>query len=244
MTTAAWYLLKSESTWARWFNVIHFPYTGWHLSYVVLGACLADQLNLALLGWTLLAFFLGMGIAAHCFDLLEGDPLRLGIPRLHLWIVAGIALASAAGIGLWQLALGNIPWFILGLIGLGIIFAAGYSLEWPGLHGDWQFTLWWAGFPLIVSYLAQGLDFTPALIPVLIFALASATAQRVISTRARYLRRQVDDVSIMTDFAHCLEVEGETVGKSWMLLPLDRSLAWLSLAMVALALEVLAWRTM
>ena len=71
-TTTAWYILDSQRWWARWLNVLHLPYTGWHLSYVVIGASLADTISWTLLGWTLLAFFLGMGIASHCFDLLQG----------------------------------------------------------------------------------------------------------------------------------------------------------------------------
>ena len=63
MTTAAWYVVPSKRPWARWFNTLHWPYTLWHLSYVAIGAALADQVNWALLGWTMVAFFLGMGVA-------------------------------------------------------------------------------------------------------------------------------------------------------------------------------------
>mgnify|MGYP001588205755 CR=1 FL=1 len=241
MTTAAWYLLKTQAPWAKWFNVIHWPYTLFHLSYVVIGACLAKELNLPLLGWTLLAFFLGMGIGAHCYDLVKGDPLKLGLHPGTLIIVGFLALAGAVGIGLWQVWLDNVSLYLVVASAVGLILATGYGLEWKGLHGNWQFAAWWAGFPLIVSYLAQGLAFTPVLIPVLIFALASATAQRVLSTRARYLRRLVGKAKVelwSLDGDYYLE------SKDSLLKPLDTTLAWLSLAMVALAGGLLAWRLM
>ena len=245
MTTAAWYLLKSQSLWARWFNVLHLPFTGWHLSYIVIGACLADSVNLPLLGWTLLAFFLGMGIGAHCFDLFKGDPLKLGLNPRALILVGGLGLILATGVGLWQILLGSVQLELILVLPVGLILALGYGLEWKGLHGDWQFALWWAGFPLIVSYLAQGLDFTWALIPVLIFALTSATAQRVLSTKARYLRRRVSESELYLREWNANENEflyGKRYDKMWILEPLDHSLAWLSLTMLTLALGVLVWR--
>lgn len=230
MTTTAWYILDSQRWWAKWVNVLHLPYTGWHLSYVVIGASLADTISWTLLGWTLLAFLLGMGIASHCFDLLQGDPLRLKLPRTQLGVVGFGALGVAVSIGLSQWALGNVPIIAIVFIALGIVFAIGYNLEWPGLHGNWQFATWWGVFPLIVGYLAQGLDFSPALIPAVVFAFTSAYAQRVFSTRARLLRRQTltDDLS---------------AGKTWMLEPLDGGLTWLSIMMVALAVTLAAYRT-
>ncbi len=155
MTTAAWYIVPSKSLWARWFNTLHWPYTLWHLSYPVIGASLATQLNWELLGWTVLAFFLGMGIAAHCFDLIQGDPLRLGLSRRALWVVAMAALTAAAAIGVWQWYAQAVPNVIIIFVGLGMALASGYNLEWPGLHGDWQFAAWWAVFPLLVGYFAQ-----------------------------------------------------------------------------------------
>ena len=66
--------------WRDWWNLLHAPYTAWHLSYVVIGAALAPHVDVSRLVATLLAFFLAVGIAAHALDELRGRPLRTRIP--------------------------------------------------------------------------------------------------------------------------------------------------------------------
>ncbi len=238
----AWYIIQSGRNWARWVNILHLPYTAWHLSYPALGAALAVELNGPVLAWTIVAFFLGMGVGAHCFDLLQGDPLRLGLPRPQLWAVGLVFVGAAAGVGAWQIAAGNVPVEILAALPVGVLLALGYSLEWKGLHGDWQFSVWWGLFPFLVGYFAQGLGFTPGVILGGAFTLLSSRAQRVLSTRARFLRRDVEDFGIMTGMADCLIVDDHAVGKDWVLAPLDQGLMWFSLAMPALAGTVVLWR--
>lgn len=246
MTTAtAWYVIPSTNVWARWFNMLHWPYTLWHLSYSVIGAALATELNWALLGWTVLAFFLGMGVAAHALDLLQGDPLRQGINRKALAVVAAVALAGASLIGALQVFWGNVSlWLMIGIL-LGVLLSAGYNLEWPGFHGDWQFAAWWAVFPFLVGYLAQGIDFEPMVVAVGMFLFITATVQRILSTRVRYLRRKVRGVGISLEIFHEEAVSGNhwpwVVGtaawdqKRWMLEPDEKALGWLSAGMVVLA---------
>ena len=246
MTTTAWYILPSRYIWARWLNILHLPYTGWHLSYPVLGAALASELNGPVLGWTVLAFFFGMGIAAHAFDLAHNDPLRLGLRWGHLVGVGSVTLLVACGIGVWQVWIGNVPVLMTLAVPAGIILAAGYNFEVPGFHGDWQFAAWWAVFPLMVGYFAQGMEWTPALVPLLLFAFFTATAQRVLSTRARYLRRQVQGAAVSLQ-NHWDEGSGQWLWgaqgfKPWILAPLDQGLMWLSLAMPVLAAMVVLWR--
>ena len=49
--------------WRDLVTLLHPPYTLWHLSYVAIGAAIAPTFDAALLGWTLLAFF----VAIFCF---------------------------------------------------------------------------------------------------------------------------------------------------------------------------------
>jgi hypothetical protein len=245
VTTPAWYVIPSPRWWARWLNALHFPYTAWHLSYPVLGAMLAETVNWAVLGWTVLAFFLGMGVAAHCADLLNGDPLKLGLRRRHLEVVAVAAVLAAVGIGVWQLWAGNVPQAVALAIPVGALLSSGYGKEWPGLHGDRQFATWWAVFPLMVGYFSQGVALCPALGPALTFALASAYAQRVLSTRARFLRRRVGKAMVSLEAWHEEHQEylyGRPEFKPWLLAPLDQALMWLSLMMVSLAAGLVVFR--
>jgi hypothetical protein len=102
-------------------------------------------------------------------------------------------------------------------------------------------------FPFLVGYFAQGIDFTPALILGGAFCLLSSRAQRVLSTRARYLRRRVQGVTVSLQdqpaapgLTPVADFEGEMFWghmelKPWLLAPLDQGLMWASLAMPALA---------
>ncbi|MEO8293591.1 MAG: hypothetical protein ABI635_10715, partial [Actinomycetota bacterium] len=58
----AFYALRGGG-WRDYWSLLHPPYTIWHLSYVVIGACLAPQLHVGWLVETLAAFFLAMGVA-------------------------------------------------------------------------------------------------------------------------------------------------------------------------------------
>lgn len=227
----AWYTIRGDSYPVRWLNLMHWPYTLFHLSFVVIGAAVAPDLSLTLLGWTGLAFFLGMGISAHAYDLLRGDPLRLGLPRLHLHLAGVLALAGACGIGAWQVVIGNVSPGLSIFIPLGVLFAVGYGLECPGLHGDWQFPTWWAVFPLLVAYFVQGITWTWVLIPVVAFTFLAAHTQRVLSTRVRFIRRKMGH----------LEADGG-ISKEWLLDPDEKALAYLSFAMVTLAAGLLVLR--
>jgi len=240
VAAAAWYIVPSENPWARWFNLLHWPYTLWHLSYVVIGAGLADGLSWPLLGWTLLAFFLGMGVAAHCFDLLHGDPLRLGLKAGQLRFVGLAALAGAMSIGIWQIWAGQVPAQLVFAVPTGAALAYGYGQEWKGFHGDWQFASWWAVFPFLVGYLAQGLDFSFELLPVGIFLFLTARVQRILSTRVRYLRRQVGKATVALETWHEGQQEwlfGAMELKPWLLAADEKALGWLAAAMVLYAVS-------
>ena len=92
----AYYTARSRG-WRRdiW-AVLHPPYTAWHLSYVVIGACLAPKLDAVNLAATLLAFFLAVGISAHALDELKGRPLGTEIPGSVLTVAAAEAAIGLA----------------------------------------------------------------------------------------------------------------------------------------------------
>ncbi len=221
--------------------MLHWPYTLWHLSYVAIGAALVSDLDMVLLGWTVLAFFLGMGIAGHAFDLTSGDPLKLGIRARLLWAVGFISIALAGLIGAAQIMLGNVSPWLLFCIPFGIVLAVGYGKEWKYLHGDWQFAAWWGMFPLLVGYLAQDVSWNPSLIPAAVFAYLSSSAQRTISTRSRYLRRRVGEVSIglQEEVSPYGYTRWKDEDKSWMLSPMDQALRLLSFALPLIAIMLI-----
>ena len=67
----AFYALRPGG-WRDYVTLLHPPYTAWHLSYVVVGGCLAAEVDWWTLGLTVLAFALAMGVGAHALDELDG----------------------------------------------------------------------------------------------------------------------------------------------------------------------------
>jgi hypothetical protein len=172
-----------------WITLLHPPYTAWHLSYVALGAALAEHTSGARLAWTLAAFMLAVGVAAHCLDELNGRPLGTRLPGSLLAGAAAVSLAGAAAIGLWGISSIGIYLLPFVLIGVGLVLAYNLELFGGALHTDHVFALGWGAFPVLVGGFAQ----TGAIsLPVVLgaaFAAATSLAQRALSNWARRLRR-------------------------------------------------------
>jgi hypothetical protein len=229
----------SRRTARDWWTVLHPPYTLWHLSYVVVGSCLVDPVDASRLGFTLLAFFLAVGIGAHALDELHGRPLGTAIPSRTLTVAAVVGIGGAAGIGVLGISRVGLP--LAGFIVIGVTLAVGYNLElFDGrLHTDTVFAGAWGAFPVLTGYYAQHERIDLAAVAAAVFAYFLSMAQRRLSTPARALRRKT---------AH---VEGTIVSSSGdrtdidharLLAPLEGALRALSWAMVCLAIGLVLAR--
>ena len=190
---SAFYALAPGS-WRDWWTLLHPPYTLWHLSYVVIGASLAPDVNLRWLGETLLAFFRAMGLAAHALDELHSRPLATRIPSGVLigLAVAGLAGAVALGVdGVIRVS----PW-LGAFIVVGAFLVVAYNLELLGgaFHSDLWFALAWGGFPVLTAYFAQTAELSVAAVVAAGACAVLSAAQRVLSTPVRRLRRHVVSV--------------------------------------------------
>jgi hypothetical protein len=189
----AFYALPSGG-WRDYWTLLHPPYTVWHLSYVVLGASVAPALNWARLEWSLLGFFLGMGITAHCLDELNGRPLRTRIPSpvLKALAIGGVAGAVALGVmGAIQVT----AWLLV-FVAFGGFIVVAYNLELFGgaFHSDLWFALSWGAFPAVTAAFAQdGVLRWPAIVIGAACFVLSVT-QRTLSTPVRRLRRSIEEV--------------------------------------------------
>lgn len=232
-------MLRGRSYPIRFINLLHLPYLVLHLSLVAMGAAVAPDMDWIILGWTILGFAIGMGVGSHALDLVAGDPLRLGLPRSHLWILAVGSLAGASGLALWLAVVGAIPGWILIAVPVGILLALGYGLEWPLLHRDpYAFPLFWGVFPFLVAFFAQGIAWEWALIPAALFCYLVSWMQRILSHRTRYLRRhagRVEGVMRGRD-GH---IHGYDDMREWMIEPLDGALGLLSLSGPSVAILLL-----
>jgi hypothetical protein len=225
--------------WRDYVTLVHPPYTLWHLSYVVIGAALAPHFHAALLGWTLFAFFLAMGVGAHALDELRGRPLQTLIPARTLVALASTSIAAAAAIGIVVAVQRDLWLLVFVAAGAGLVVA--YNLELFGgrLHGDPWFSLGWGAFPVLTAYFASAHTLrSPALLAA-VFAALLSRAQRVLSTPVREIRRRTRMVS-----GHIERTDGSIV-------PLDaqsiagapeRALQTLSVAVIAIALALVLLR--
>jgi hypothetical protein len=220
-------------------TLLHPPYTAWHLSYVALGAGLAERVDGARLAWTMAAFLLAVGIAAHCLDELNGRPLDTRLPTPALATAGAVALAGAAAIGLWGIS--SIGFWLLPfvLIGVGLVLAYNLELFGGALHSDEIFALGWGAFPVLVGGFAQ----TGAVeLPVVIgaaFAAATSLAQRQLSNWARRLRR--GGLRVEGSIQHAGEPP-EALDLATLTAPAETSLRALAAAHVLLAAALVALR--
>jgi hypothetical protein len=222
-----------------WWTLLHPPYTVWHLSYVVLGAAIAPTRDWTALGFSVLAFFLAVGLAAHALDELHGRPLKTGLSESTLWTVSALALGGAVGLGVigsffWD----GTNWALAVAIPLGMLLVVGYNQELFGgvLHTDHAFAWGWGGFPVVVGYVAQSPDQTPSLLLAATAATGTSYAQRHLSTPARRLRRRTASVG-----GTLTTVDGASIrlDSSTLLAPLEKALQALSWAIPMAAVALL-----
>jgi len=190
----AFYALQPGG-WRDYVTLLHPPYTLWHLSYVAIGAALAPAMKWGLLGWTLLAFLLAMGIGAHALDELHGRPLATRIPRAVLVGLAAASVAAACAIGI-VVALHSTLWLLV-FVAFGAFVVAAYNLELFGgaFHSDVWFAVAWGAFPVLTAYFASAERLRVAALAAAAFGLMSSLAQRWLSTQVRLVRRGVESVT-------------------------------------------------
>jgi len=187
----AFYALRAGG-WRDYVTVLHVPYTAWNLSYVALGAALAPHFRTGRMIWTLVAFALALGIAAHLFDELHGRPLGTEIPAPVLVVVAAVSLAGACAIGVWA----AFAWHehaLIAFVAAGGLLAPAYNLEWFGgaLHNAWGLALSWAAFPVLTAYFAQAGTLRAEALLAAGFATAMILVQHTLSKPVRHARRRL-----------------------------------------------------
>jgi heme O synthase-like polyprenyltransferase len=234
----AWYALE-RGGWRDYVTLLHPPYTAWHLSYVVIGGCLAPVVAWERLGAVVAAFALAVGVGAHALDELSGRPLRTKIPDRVLVALAAVSILGACTIGLVG-ALTFEAWLAL-LIPLGLFLVLAYNLELAGgrFHSDVWFGLAWGGFPVLNGYAAVAGDVRGVTALAAVFAVLLSLAQRVLSNHVRYVRRQVVAVRGELELA---DATRKPLDARRLTAPAETGLRLLSLATVVLAATLVALR--
>jgi len=235
----AFYAAGGGGPLRQWWTVLHPPYTAWHLGYVVIGGCLASQVDWGVLGLTVLAFALALGVGAHALDEWHGRPLGTTIPG---WLLVAVAAGSVAAAGVIGIVVStSTTWWLLVPIVVGAALVPVYNLELFGglLHDDVGFALSWGAFPVVTAYLAQTGTMRVETILVAAWATALSIAQRRLSTAARWARREVvsiDGTAILRDGSSV------AIDRPHLLLAPESALRFLTASVVLLAAGLVAMR--
>jgi hypothetical protein len=237
-TRPAFYAL-APGGWRDYVTLLHPPYTLWHLSYVAIGAALAPRFKTDVLVFALVAFFLGMGVAAHALDELHGRPLKTRIGNTMLVALAVASLAGASAIGV-IVALRTSLWLIV-FVATGTFIAVAYNLELFGgrFHGDPWFSLAWGAFPVLATYFAAAEAIRVEAVLAAAFAAFTSHAQRRLSTPVRLVRRRAREVSGRIEL-----IDGSTIAitPDTFTAESERAMRALSAGIVSLALALVLLR--
>jgi hypothetical protein len=225
--------------WRDYVTLLHAPYTAWHLSYVVIGGCLAPAVAWGRLGATVAAFALAVGIGAHALDELRDRPLRTAIPDRVLLGLAVVSIGAACAIGLVGAAIFE-PWIAL-LVPLGVFLVLAYNLELAGgrFHTDLWFGLAWGGFPVVCGYAAVAGDLGAVALVAAAFGVLLSLAQRALSSHVRFVRRRVVSVEGEIELA---DGSREPLDAKSLIAAEERGLRLLAAATVVLAAAMVAFR--
>ncbi len=234
----AFYALRPGG-WRDALTLLHPPYTAWHLSYVAIGAAVAPHFYGYRLVWTLVAFLLGVGVAAHALDELHGRPLGTRMSDRTLMVLAALSLAGATAIGVVGAV--TISIWLFAFVGAGVALTVAYNLELFGgrMHSDLWFAFAWGAFPALTAFWAQAgeLRVDGGLVAGACFMLSAA--QRRLSTPVRELRRRT--VSVVGEQrlkdGHTVEIDAGSIAA-----PMEGALMACALGMVLLAAGLVAAR--
>ena len=237
--TPAFYAMAPGSGWRDYVNLLHLPYTLWHLSYVVLGAAIAPTFHVDRLLVTLLAFFLAVGIGAHALDELNGRPMGTRIPRPVLLALGFVPLFGAIALGATA-GVADAVW-IFPFVAFGGFIVVAYNLGlWNDrFHSDYWFAFAWGAFPALTSYWINSPNITVALVLMAAACFLISLAQRTLSTPVRAIRRNTLSVEGSMRMA---DGSSEELDGSKMILAPEKALSLMSIGMVVFASGFIAFR--
>ena len=185
-TKPAWYFVRSSSKLGDLVNLMHLPYTGMVLSFVIIGAAAAPRAYPDRLAATLVAYFLGLGIGAHSLDQLEpnGSHYVQSLSRRDLTVLAAVGMTGAIAIGAYYAT--TVAPFLLLFILAGFFFALAYTLPTRvggGLfHNNVSFAFAWGYLPYLTSYYVNSQSIAPIVLlgglPLALAAFAEITLSR------------------------------------------------------------------
>jgi len=150
------------------------------LSYAMIGATLSPSMHFDRLLLTLLAYFLGLGVAAHALNELHARHWGKALTKLDLTALFVASLTAALVIGgygvivLYESSQGYCSIVLSLFIVLETAFLFAYNLGYSKFHSDLAFAFSWGALPCLISYYVNSLALS--LIILVIGSCLSVTA--------------------------------------------------------------------
>ena len=235
----AFYAIAAGGGWKDYVNLLHVPYTLWHLSYVVLGAAVAPEIHLDRLLVTLLGFFLAMGVGAHALDELNGRPLGTRIPKPVLVALGIFPLCGALALGATAGVAGSVWTLLFVAFGGFIVIAYNLGIWNDRFHSNFWFAFAWGAFPALTSYWINSPNVTVSIVLLALGCFLLSLAQRTLSTQVRTIRRNALSIEGSMQMADGSKV---ILDSSGMISVPEKALMLLSLTIVVFAGSLLAFR--
>jgi hypothetical protein len=234
----SWYSTKSNGFVSDFINLLHPPYTLWHLSYVLIGVAMSPIIYLSRSAAVLAAFFLGLGLGAHALDETMGNPLQTKISKTKLYIIGFVSLSIAILIGLYYVF--ELSLLIFPFVAIESFFAVAYNLEIfeRRFHTDIVFALSWGSIPFLTGYFVNSLALSVSSLVMALGIGLLTYVQRTLSTQARFFRRKMERVESIN------LVNGERVPLSSeeIISPAEKSLKALTIMIFAVSIALILAR--
>ncbi|NJD53653.1 MAG: hypothetical protein FIB07_12385 [Candidatus Methanoperedens sp.] len=200
-----WYQIEGSKRAEIW-TILHLPYTAMNLSFLAIGFGIAGIHRWDVFAWVIVAYFLGLGIAAHSFDQLPGmgsSYVKYLMPReLLLLGLAAVSIAVIISI-YWMIELA--AWHLLWMIPLQTFFVWAYPARFMKgfFHNDFWFAVSFGFIPVMVGFYLNTLTLNPAF---LIWAVLAANISAIEITLSRYVRAVRKDVEDAEYYIHKPEI--------------------------------------
>ena len=194
-----WYSSEGSKL-AEFWTILHLPYTFMSLSFLAIGFGIAGVHRWDVFAWIMVAYFLGLGIAAHAFDQLpnQGSSYVKYLTPWELMTIGTIAVGAAVIIGIdWMYELS--AWHLLWIIPLQTFFVVAYpyaKFAKGFFHNDVFFAFSFGFVPVMAGYYINTLTLNPEFIP---WAMVAALISGIEITLSRYVRKWRKNVYLLQE---------------------------------------------
>lgn len=195
MNKKTWYYTEGSKIKELW-TILHLPYTMMCISFVAIGFGAAGIKDWGVFLQALVAYFFGLGLAAHAFDQLPGmgsSYVKL-ITKNELIVLGVVSLLVSLFIAVnYAIRLGGVERTIFMILVIKqVFFVFAYPMKTlfnRRFHNDLSFASGFGSLPVIVGYYANNLYFSLEVVVLSFVAFVIAYIEITLSRYCRNIRK-------------------------------------------------------